>query len=68
MAKTIRPGTTEPVLVDGRIRHCVVEEVTDQDTITVRLGAEGKVASGESSEFGATRQDSTTTRGSIFSA
>lgn len=52
----------------GRIRHCVVEGVTDQDTITVRLGAEGKVISGESLEFGATRQDSTTTRGSIFSA
>jgi hypothetical protein len=68
MARKIRVGTTEPVLVDGRIRHCVVEGVTDQDTITVRLGSNDKVIDGESSEFGATRAASTTTRGFLFQA
>lgn len=61
-------GTTEPVLVAGRIRHCVVEAVTDQDNITVRLGANDKVASGDSSEFAAARVSSTDTRGFLFSA
>ena len=63
MAKVLRPGTTEYVLKDGRIRHCVVEEVTDQDTITVRLGGNSA-----SIEFAATRQPSTKTRGTLFEA
>lgn len=61
MARKIRVGTTEPVLVDGRIRHCVVEGVTDQDTITVRLGLND-----DPSEFTAVRSSSTVTRGFLF--
>jgi hypothetical protein len=69
MARIIRVGTTEPVLRSSRIRHCVVEAVTDQDNITVRLGSNDKVAAadGTSVEFAATRGSSTTTRGFIFS-
>lgn len=63
MAKVIRPGTAEPVLFEGRIRHCIVETVTDQDTIGVRLGGNNN---GE--EFTATRQPSTDTRGELFEA
>lgn len=63
MAKILRPGTDEYVLKDGRIRHCIVETVTDQDTITVRLGGNS-----EGSEFSATRQPSTSTRGTLFEA
>ena len=63
MAKVLRPGTTEHVLKDGRIRHCVVEEVADQDNITVRLGGNSA-----SVEFSATRQPSTQTRGTLFVA
>lgn len=68
MARIIRVGTTEPVLIDGRIRHCVVEEVTDQDNITVRLGLNDKVAGGDSTEVAAAREVSTTTRGFLFEA
>lgn len=63
MPKILRPGTAEYVLKDGRIRHCIVEEVTDQDNITVRLGGNS-----EGVEFSATRQPSTDTRGTLFEA
>lgn len=63
MAKTLRPGTAEYVLKDGRIRHCIVEEVADQDNITVRLGGNS-----EGVEFAASRQPSTDTRGTLFQA
>lgn len=59
----IIPGTALPVLYQGRIRHCIVEEVADQDTITVRLGGNS-----EGVEFSATRQPSTKTRGTLFVA
>ena len=57
----IIPGTAVQVLTNGRIRHCIVEEVTDQDRITVRLGGNS-----EGTEFVATRQVSTITRGTLF--
>jgi len=63
MAKILRPGTAEYVLKDGRIRHCIVEAVTDQDNITVRLGGNS-----EGVEFAASRQPSTETRGTLFEA
>jgi len=63
MAKILRPGTAEYVLKDGRIRHCIVEAVTDQDNITVRLGGNS-----EGVEFAASRQPSTDTRGTLFEA
>jgi hypothetical protein len=63
MAKILRPGTDEYVLKDGRIRHCIVEAVTDQDNITVRLGGNS-----EGVEFAASRQPSTDTRGTLFEA
>lgn len=61
MAKTIRPGTALKSEYDGRIRHVIVEEVTDQDNIKVRLGKNS-----DPTEFDADRQASTTTRGSLF--
>ena len=58
---TIRPGTAIKVEYGGRIRHCIVEAVDDQDNITVRLGRNSAPT-----EFAADRQVSTTTRGSLF--
>lgn len=63
MAKIIRPGTAIKAEYDGRIRHVIVEGVTDQDTVTVRLGGNSA-----STEFTAVREASTTTRGSLFVA
>lgn len=60
---TVRAGTPIQVQYEGRIRHCIVEAVTDQDNVTVRLGGNS-----EGVEFAATRQDSTTTRGTLFVA
>lgn len=61
MAKTIRVGTALKALYDGRIRHVIVEEVTDQDNIKVRLGKNS-----DPTEYNADRVTSTTTRGTIF--
>lgn len=61
MSRTLRPGTAEYVEIDGRIRHCIVTGVDDQDNITVRLGG-----ATESASFAADRQVSTTTRGTLF--
>ena len=63
MAKIIRPGTAIKAEYDGRIRHVIVESVTDQDNVTVRLGGNSA-----STEFAAVREASTTTRGSLFVA
>lgn len=60
---TVRVGTAIPALVNGRIRHCIVEAVTDQDNITVRLGKNSAPL-----EVAAAREDSTTTRGFLFEA
>lgn len=61
MAKIIRPGTAVKAEYDGRIRHVVVESVTDQDNITVRLGRNSDPV-----EFPADRVVSTVTRGTLF--
>lgn len=63
MSKIIRPGTALHVEYEGRIRHAIVEAVTDQDNITVRIGKNSAPT-----EFAADRITSTTTRGTIFSA
>ena len=63
MSKIIRPGTALHVKYFGRIRHAIVETVTDQDNITVRLGKNSAPT-----EFAAIRVSSTETRGTIFSA
>lgn len=60
---TIRVGTAIHVLYEGRIRHCIVEAVDDQDNITVRLGLNS-----DETKFNADRQPSTTTRGFLFEA
>jgi hypothetical protein len=60
--KTIRPYTTVTVrTTDGRYRHMVVTTVTDQDTITGRVGLMGNKKT-----VNATRQPSTDTRGEEF--
>lgn len=61
MSKTIRVGTTIKALYGDRIRHVVVESVTDQDNVTVRLGKNSAPV-----EFAADRTASTTTRGTLF--
>lgn len=61
MAKIIRPGTAIKAEYDGRIRHVIVESVTDQDNITVRLGRNS-----DPTEFPADRVASTDTRGTLF--
>ena len=63
---TIRPGTFLQVLLDGRIRHAVVTDVTDQNNVEVRVGGVGN----DTSTVGqaVARQESTTTRGSLFVA
>jgi hypothetical protein len=63
MAKVLRPGTSEYVLIDSRIRSTIVTDVADQDSITVRLGGNSA-----SADFSATREPSTTTRGTLFVA
>ena len=60
MAKVIRPGTAIKAEYDGRIRHVIVESVTDQDNVTVRLGKNS-----DPTEFAADRTSSTTTRGTL---
>lgn len=60
--RVIRPYTTLRVqTTDGRLRHAVVLTVTDQDTITARIGLVGNGVT-----VSATRQASTTTRGTLF--
>jgi hypothetical protein len=61
MSKTIQAGTTIEVLYEGRIRHVVVESVTNQNNVTVRLGRNSAPV-----EFAADRRASTTTRGTLF--
>lgn len=61
MAKIIRPGTAIKAEYEGRIRHVIVESVTDQDNITVRLGRNS-----DPTEFAADRVASTDTRGTLF--
>lgn len=61
MAKVIRPGTAVKVEYGGRLRHVIVESVTDQNNIGVRLGRNS-----DPTEFNADRQASTTTRGTLF--
>lgn len=61
MAKKIRVGTAIKAEYDGRIRHVIVEEVTDQNNIKVRLGKNSVPT-----EFNADRIASTKTRGSLF--
>jgi len=64
MANFVRPGTYVKVETDaGRIRHVRVTAVTDQDNVTVRIGAPKTSAS---ATFDADRVASTTTRGTIF--
>jgi len=61
---TVRPGSTLHAKIGTRIRHVVVETVTDQNTLTVRLGGVGNSTS--STGVGVEREDSTTTRGWLF--
>jgi hypothetical protein len=63
MAKTVRVGTALKAVYDGRVRHVIVEEVTDQDNIKVRLGSNT-----QGTEFDADRVASTDTRGTVFEA
>lgn len=56
--KKLSPGTEVRVESNGRIRHAIVVTVTDQNTITARIGQGTAVAY--------TRQASTTTRGTLF--
>jgi hypothetical protein len=64
MANFVRPGTYVKVETDaGRIRHVRVTAVANQDNITTRIGTPKTSAS---VTFGAIREDSTTTRGTIF--
>lgn len=57
--KTLSPGTVIHAKhhVTGRIRRAVVVTVTDQNTITVRIGQ---------TVYPATRGASNTTRGTVF--
>ena len=57
--KTLSPGTDIRVKhhVTGRMRHAIVVTVTNQNTITCRIGR---------TVYSATRGASTTTRGSAF--
>jgi len=63
---TIRPGSFLRALIAGRLRHTVVEEVTDQDNVTVRLGGAGNPSS--SRAVAVSREPSTKTRGTVFVA
>lgn len=57
--KTLSPGTEVVVLYKGRFRHAIVLTVTDQDTITARIG---RTATGT-----VTRKTRAKTRASYFS-
>lgn len=60
--KVIRPYTTLTVrTTDGRYRHMVVTTVTNQDTVTGRIGLKGNAKI-----VNAIRQPSTETRGEEF--
>lgn len=59
----MRAGTAIKAVYDGRVRHVIVEDVTDQDNVTVRLGKNS-----DPTEFAADRVASTDTRGTIFEA
>ena len=60
--KIIKPYTTVRVqTTDGRLRHAVVLTVTDQDTITARIGLARRGVT-----VSATRQASTSTRATVF--
>ena len=61
MSKVIQAGTTINVLYEGRIRHVVVESVTNQNNVLVRLGRNSAPL-----EFTADRRASTITRGTLF--
>lgn len=37
-ARHIKPGTEVRALISGRYRHAIVVTVTDQNTLTVRVG------------------------------
>jgi len=63
---TIRPGSFLKVLLGGRLRHAVVQTVTDQDNVTVRVGGVGNPTS--STGVAVVREPSTKTRGSLFVA
>jgi hypothetical protein len=56
--KKVRPGTYLKALTGGRIRHTRVQTVTDQDTIDATIY--------QGTEFPATRETSTKTRGTLF--
>lgn len=63
MAKIVRVGTALKALIDNRIRHTIVETVTNQDTVSVRLGLNS-----DESLYTVTRQADTDTRGTLFKA
>lgn len=59
--RILREGTALRVRIGSRLRHTIVETVTDQDNVTVRLGLNSN-----ETLVTATRQSSTTTRGELF--
>jgi hypothetical protein len=62
MAKILRPFSFIKVRTsDGRYRHTMITEVTDQDTITSRIGL-----ANDTSTVSSARVASTTTRGTEF--
>lgn len=61
---TIRVGTAIKALVGGRIRHAIVTDVTDQDSVSVRVGGLGNPLSAR--DVAVEREESTVTRGSLF--
>jgi hypothetical protein len=61
MAKKIRVGTAIRALIGSRLRHTIVETVTDQDTLTVRLGKNS-----DQTLVNVARDSSTKTRGTLF--
>lgn len=63
MAKKVRVGTAIRALINNRIRHTIVEQVTDQDTVKVRVGLNS-----DQDLFDVTRSADTKTRGTLFKA
>jgi hypothetical protein len=63
MTKIVRAGTALKALIDGRIRHVIVQTVTDQNNISVRLGTN---ESDNPTIVNADRTASTKTRGTLF--
>jgi hypothetical protein len=61
---TIRPGTSIKVQAGDRIRHAIVTEVTDQDSVAVRIGGAGNPTS--TIGLDVERVEATKTRGTIF--